>query len=66
MIDIQLPLTDLHRHLDGNIRPETILDLARQHNIPLQLMSWKHYVRMSKSLKMSLTLSASCKNWTGV
>ncbi|PHM74206.1 adenosine deaminase [Xenorhabdus kozodoii] len=35
MIDIQLPLTDLHRHLDGNIRPETILDLARQHNIPL-------------------------------
>ncbi|WP_036768026.1 adenosine deaminase [Photorhabdus australis] len=35
MIDIQLPLTDLHRHLDGNIRPTTILDLARQHNIQL-------------------------------
>ncbi|EQC01222.1 adenosine deaminase, partial [Photorhabdus temperata subsp. temperata M1021] len=35
MIDIQLPLTDLHRHLDGNIRPATILDLARQHNIQL-------------------------------
>ncbi|MEQ1969013.1 adenosine deaminase [Xenorhabdus nematophila] len=35
MIDTQLPLTDLHRHLDGNIRPETILSLARQHNISL-------------------------------
>ncbi|NHB91870.1 adenosine deaminase [Photorhabdus cinerea] len=35
MIDIQLPLTDLHRHLDGNIRPATILDLAHQHNIQL-------------------------------
>ncbi|MDE9427023.1 adenosine deaminase [Xenorhabdus bovienii] len=35
MIDILLPLTDLHRHLDGNIRPETILELAHQHNIPL-------------------------------
>ncbi|WP_237386756.1 adenosine deaminase [Xenorhabdus sp. Sc-CR9] len=35
MIDTRLPLTDLHRHLDGNIRPETILSLARQHNIPL-------------------------------
>ncbi|MDX7998446.1 adenosine deaminase [Xenorhabdus sp. Reich] len=35
MIDTRLPLTDLHRHLDGNIRPETILALGRQHNIPL-------------------------------
>ncbi|MBD2814466.1 adenosine deaminase [Xenorhabdus sp. Flor] len=35
MIDTRLPLTDLHRHLDGNIRPETILNLGRQHNIAL-------------------------------
>ena len=30
------PLIDLHRHLDGNIRLDTILDLAQQHslNIP--------------------------------
>ncbi|MDX7992256.1 adenosine deaminase [Xenorhabdus littoralis] len=35
MIDTRLPLTDLHRHLDGNIRPETILALGRQHNILL-------------------------------
>ncbi|MGO2304582.1 MAG: adenosine deaminase [Providencia sp.] len=35
MINTRLPLTDLHRHLDGNIRPETILSLAEQHNIEL-------------------------------
>ena len=29
------PLIDLHRHLDGSVRLETILDLGRQHNIPL-------------------------------
>ncbi|WP_251268318.1 hypothetical protein, partial [Enterobacter hormaechei] len=27
MIDLTLPLTDIHRHLDGNIRAQTILDL---------------------------------------
>src|SRR5437016_11610023 len=35
MIDPTLPLIDLHRHLDGSVRLETILDLARQHNIKL-------------------------------
>jgi adenosine deaminase len=29
------PLIDLHRHLDGSIRLETILDLGRAHHIPL-------------------------------
>lgn len=29
------PLIDLHRHLDGSIRLETILDLGRKHRIPL-------------------------------
>ncbi|OON40410.1 adenosine deaminase [Izhakiella australiensis] len=35
MIVHDLPLTDLHRHLDGNIRAQTILDLGRQFNIAL-------------------------------
>lgn len=30
-----LPKTDLHCHLDGSLRPETILDLARIHNVTL-------------------------------
>ena len=35
MIDTSLPLTDVHRHLDGNIRAQTILDLGRQFNLAL-------------------------------
>lgn len=35
MIDPKFPLLDLHRHLDGSIRLETILDLAAKHDIPL-------------------------------
>jgi len=35
MIDPTFPLLDLHRHLDGNVRLGTILDLGRGHNIPL-------------------------------
>lgn len=35
MIDTNLPLTDVHRHLDGNIRAQTILDLGQQYNLSL-------------------------------
>jgi adenosine deaminase len=35
LIDPSFPLIDLHRHLDGSVRLETILDLGRQHNLPL-------------------------------
>jgi adenosine deaminase len=35
VIDPALPLIDLHRHLDGSLRLETILDLGRQHGIGL-------------------------------
>src|ERR1700760_4290077 len=34
-IDPALPFIDLHRHLDGSIRLETIIDLARQNDIEL-------------------------------
>jgi adenosine deaminase len=30
-----LPRIDLHRHLDGNLRLETVLDLARKHGVRL-------------------------------
>ena len=39
MIDTNLPLTDIHRHLDGNIRAQTILDLGREFNITLPAQS---------------------------
>lgn len=35
MLDTSLPLTDLHRHLDGNIRAQTILELGREFNLAL-------------------------------
>ncbi len=35
MIDPALPLCELHRHLDGSIRLQTILELADQHGISL-------------------------------
>ncbi|WP_107851038.1 adenosine deaminase [Oceanimonas marisflavi] len=35
MIDPSLPLLDLHRHLDGNIRPATILELGRAFGLSL-------------------------------
>lgn len=35
MITKSIPLTDLHRHLDGNIRPGTIFELAQSHAIQL-------------------------------
>ena len=35
MITKNLPLTDIHRHLDGNIRIETILQLGQKFNLTL-------------------------------
>lgn len=38
-IDPQIPFIDLHRHLDGNVRLKTILDLGRRHG--LNLPAWE-------------------------
>lgn len=35
MIDTSIPLVDLHRHLDGNVRVNTIWELGHQHHIAL-------------------------------
>lgn len=35
LIDPRFPLIDLHHHLDGSIRLETILELGLEHNLPL-------------------------------
>ncbi|MEP4888735.1 MAG: adenosine deaminase [Aliiglaciecola sp.] len=39
MIDYTLPLVDLHRHLDGNIQPHVIWELAQKHHIALPAKS---------------------------
>ncbi|NRA59464.1 MAG: adenosine deaminase [Psychrobium sp.] len=49
MINRNIPLTDIHRHLDGNIRLQTILDLGRQFNCPLpsdNIIGLKPYVQV--------------------
>lgn len=35
MIHADYPLIDLHRHLDGSIRLDTIIELGREHHLPL-------------------------------
>lgn len=44
MTHSHLPLIDLHRHLDGNIRPKTIWALAQQHNIILPETSFEAFI----------------------
>jgi len=47
----KLPRIDLHRHLDGSIRLETILDLGRQHKLPLpawDVESLRPYVQITE------------------
>ncbi len=38
-IDPSLPFIDLHRHLDGCVRLETVLDLGKKHHLPLPAWS---------------------------
>ncbi len=44
MIDTTVPLLDLHRHLDGNIRPTTIWQLAMKNNILLPTTKFDDFI----------------------
>ncbi len=44
MFNKQLPLVDLHRHLDGNIRPKTIWQLAQQNDIKLPADNFEDFL----------------------
>lgn len=59
MIDPSLPLIDLHRHLDGAVRLETILDLGRQHKLSLpawDLEGLRPHVQVTGSPESSGTM----------
>lgn len=44
MINKNQPLIDLHRHLDGNIRPETIWQLAHKNEIKLPSTTLENFI----------------------
>ena len=44
MIKPNFPLIDLHRHLDGNIRPKTIWQLAEHHSIKLPVDNFEQFI----------------------
>ncbi|MDT0602170.1 adenosine deaminase [Thalassotalea castellviae] len=44
MINPRLPLIDLHRHLDGNIRAKTIWELAHKHEIVLPVEQFDDFI----------------------
>jgi len=61
MIDRSFPLIDLHRHLDGNVRLQTILDLGRQHNLPLPadtVEGMRPYVQVTEPTPSVMTFIA--------
>ncbi len=51
----KLPKTDLHVHLDGSLRIETIFELAKQQNIDLP-------AKDAKSLKKIVCCGSTCKD----
>ncbi len=69
MIDPTLPLIDLHHHLDGSLRLETILDLGRQHNLPLpawDLEGLRPHVQVSEKQPGVMAFIEKFKWMTGV
>ncbi len=51
MINPDLPLVELHRHLDGSVRLQTILELGQQHHLPLPaktLTGLRPYVQVTQ------------------
>ena len=51
---LALPKIDLHCHLDGSVRPDTIIDLAKQYDIELPADR--------DAVVESLTVPEDCKN----
>lgn len=65
MITTSLPVTDLHRHLDGNVRTQTILDLGQKFGVQLpayDLQSLTPYVQIVEA-EPSLVAFLSKLDW---
>ncbi len=69
IIDPHQPLIDLHRHLDGSVRLQTILDLGHQHNLALpawDLEGLRPYVQVSGPQPGIMAFISRFKWMTGV
>jgi len=69
LINPHFPLIDLHHHLDGSIRLETILELGRQHNLPLpaeSLEDLRPFVQVSTPQPGVMVFIEKFKWMTGV
>ena len=66
MIDPALPRIDLHRHLDGNVRLQTILDLAEQHGIALpgnRIATLRPHVQLARTAQVGLMPFLAKLHW---
>jgi len=69
MIDPHFPLIELHRHLDGNVRLETVLDLGRKYNLPLpawDLEGLRPHIQVMEPQVGVMAFIAKFKWFTGV
>ena len=69
MIDKSFPLCELHRHLDGSIRLQTILELADQHGIVLpanDLEGLAPYIHVDEAAPGLMAFLARFEHMTGV
>jgi len=69
MIDPHLPLVELHRHLDGSVRLATILDLGRQHHLPLpawELETLRPHVQVTDPQPGVMAFISKFKWMTGI
>lgn len=69
MISTDIPLAELHRHLDGSTRLQTILELGLQHNLPLPaktLAGLRPYVQVSTPQPGVMAFIEKFKWMTGV
>ncbi|NQY37618.1 MAG: adenosine deaminase [Alteromonadaceae bacterium] len=61
MFSKEQPLIDLHRHLDGNIRPETTWKLAQQHGIALPVNDFAQFIPLVQIQKSEPDLMSFLK-----
>jgi len=69
VIDRNFPLIDLHRHLDSNVRLQTILDLEKLHHLPLpawDLETLRPFVQVTEAQPGIMAFIERFKWMTGV